>query len=359
MKPEQTEEKDINQTNHSTEELKQKLNQLKKYPNVKKQFSNFNHKLKTNQLFKKIDEYRENYNSKPITYTSLTEDLNPNVNLKILNRVTTVFSSAIVIGLTVGLILMAKPAITEANFDIQMDHNIEAAFNYEVTTLNTQNGNITYHTPHQFKYRWSLGVNDIIRYKENQIIMHYNNQYNIIGQDTDTYYLLREENKVAGEEVFYKNFNYDQNNGFVQLVKMEDKYLLTVFVDGVKLAAVVDYAETPYMTYSMLLMGKTVKSYDSAYVKVENVQSNPVASTKESASESTEPTEISTMKIDENGELATEVIEGELSIIESETVIEFDFSSEKRGEFTEGENPTEPENNSQLETEGAELNEGN
>ena len=25
--------------------------------------------------------------------------------------------------------------------------------------------------------------------------MHYNNQYNVIGQDTDTYYLLRDENK--------------------------------------------------------------------------------------------------------------------------------------------------------------------
>ncbi|HAX72818.1 MAG TPA: hypothetical protein DCY20_04785, partial [Firmicutes bacterium] len=257
---------------------------LKKHTVTNDYVTNFTHHKKVKELKEQIKYYKENSKA----YAAIEKQLNSQHDIKVIERLTTVFSAMVIVGLSAGLILMSKPVITTENFDNQMQANIEAAFNYEVTRQNTQNENIAYHTPHQFQYLTSRGVNDVIKYKDNQVIMHYNNQYNVIGQDIETYYLLREENKIAGEEIFYKNFNYNQNNGFVQLVKMDEKYLLTVFVDGTKLSSIIDYQEAPYMAYSMILMGKTVTPFESMYVSSEDASD---ATATDGANEVNENTE--------------------------------------------------------------------
>lgn len=273
--------------------------------------------------------------------------------LRLLNRLTTVFSGVVIIGLSAGLIYMAKPAITEETFNTKMQDSIEAAFAYEGSDVNTKNGTIAYHIPRQFQYRWSIGVNDIIKYKDNEIIMYYDNQYHVIGQDTDTYYLLRDENKAAGEEVFYKNFNEDGKNGFVQLVQMTEKYLLTVFVDGAKLSALIDYEEAPYVAYNMLVVGRTVEVYGPTETK-EQVAAKGAAlkGADASSTDATENEEANVQEssavegvasqtnqiINEDSTESGEVVEDELSKVENEQVIEFDFSSDKRSEIVQNEN---------------------
>lgn len=333
--------KDVNenynhQSNTTSNQIKQQLQMMTKSSKRKLQALNLKNKLKIDQLKFKIDKTKveKPEESEPL-YNLIHQTTHPS-ELKMISRFTTIFSGVVITGLSVGLLLMSRPMITQANFTEKMQQSMDSAFLYQVRDVNTQNGTIAYHIPRQFKYLYSLGVNDIIKYKDNEIIMHYNNQYNIIGQDMDTYYLLRDENKVAGEEVFYKNFNHDEQNGFVQLVKMDEKYLLTVFIDGTKLSAIVDYEETPYMTYNMLVLGKTVQATQT------NTTSTQLAATKapgmEANSEAEDVTEVPVMKIDESGQVETaveEVIDGQLSTVESEQVIDFDFSSEKRGEFTE------------------------
>lgn len=324
------------QTNKTTNQIKQQLNTLTKSSKRKLQALNVKNRLKMDQLKTKLADVKitSTVGMEPL-HTLLEPNSKPS-QLRLISRFTTIFSGVVITGLSVGLLIMSRPMITQENFNDKMQQSMDSAFLYNVTDVNTQNGTISYHTPRQFQYRYSLGVNDIIKYKDNEIIMHYNNQYNIIGQDMDTYYLLRDENKVAGEEVFYKNFNNDEQNGFVQLVKMDEKYLLTVFIDGTKLSAIIDYEETPYMTYNMLVLGKTVK-VDSTLSTQSQVANAKIANTPEvTATESA--TEVPVMKIDESGNVETEVgsvIDGELSTVESEKVIDFDFSTEKRGEFTD------------------------
>lgn len=325
------------QNSTTSNQIKQQLNEFTKSSKRKLQALNIKNRLKIDQLTTTITESKIDSPS----YVNPLETQTTPHDLRMLNRFTTIFSGVVITGLSVGLLLMSRPMITEANFDLKMQESIDSAFNYEVIEENTKNGVITYHTPRQFQYLFSVGVNDIIKYKDNEIIMHYNNQYNIIGQDMDTYYLLRDENKAAGEEVFYKNFNSGEQNGFVQLVKMQEKYLLTVFVDGTKLSAIVDYEETPYMTYNMVIVAKTVKGTQSSTLQTELVSQTSEASTEMPEvleSRGAETTEVPVMSMDESGQVETNmesVTEGALSTVESEQVIDFDFSSEKRGEFTE------------------------
>lgn len=347
-------------TSKTSEEMKTTSNQ------IKQQFINFTksskrklhaldikNKLKLNKINNKFKDTKYNpatYN--PATYESpLTANAKPS-DLCLLNRVTTIFSGVVIVGLSAGLLWMAKPEITEDTFSTKMQDSISAAFAYEGNEVNTKNGTIAYHIPRQFQYRWSIGVNDIIKYKDNEVIMHYNNQYNVIGEDTDTYYLLRDENKAAGEEVFYKNFNMDGQNGFVQLVKMTEKYLLTVFVDGTKLSAIIDYEEAPYLAYNMLVVGRTVEVYEPLSVgtqltkKEADLNAQPSTHSEETTSQTnisqansiddSKPTPTTDDESSTGRSAATDdeaVSEGQLSTSENEQVIEFDFSSEKRSEI--------------------------
>ena len=133
-------------------------------------------------------------------------------------------------------------------------------------------------------------------------------------------------------------------NGFVQLVKMTEKYLLTVFVDGTKLSAIIDYEEAPYLAYNMLMVGRTVEVYESHSVGTEltkkevGVETSSAMTTDETLDSSDHSKIIS---IDENSS-STEsedqsdeetTLEGQLSSEESKEIIEFDFSSEKRNEM--------------------------
>lgn len=337
----------------TSNQIKQQFINFTKSSKRKLHALNIKNKLKINKINENLKDTKYN----PDTYKSpLTTSAKPS-DLCLLNRVTTIFSGVIIIGLSAGLLWMAKPEITAETFSAKMQDSINAAFAYEGNEVNTKNGTIAYHVPRQFQYRWSIGVNDIIKYKDNEVIMHYNNQYNVIGQDTETYYLLRDENKAAGEEVFYQNFNMDGQNGFVQLVKMAEKYLLTVFVDGTKLSALIDYEEAPYLAYNMLVVGRTVEVYEPLSVgsqltkKGSDLIAQPATHTEESASQANISEEnsihnsISTPAADEKSSIdgVTDTndeigLEGELSTSESEQLIEFDFSSEKRSEMvpTEG-----------------------
>lgn len=320
--------------------MKQHFINLTKSSKRKLHALNIKNKLKLNQINHQIKKTK--YNS--VTDESLLIKKANASDLRLMNRVTTLFSGVVIVGLSAGLIWMAQPKITEATFANKMQESINAAFTYEGQEVNTKNGTIAYHIPRQFQYRWSIGVNDIIKYKDNEVIMHYNNQYNVVGQDPETYYLLRDENKAAGEEVFYQNFNQDGQNGFVQLVKMTEKYLLTVFVDGTKLSAIIDYEEAPYLAYNMLMVGRTVEVYESHSVGTEltkkevGVETSSAMTTDETLDSSDHSKIIS---IDENSS-STEsedqsdeetTLEGQLSSEESKEIIEFDFSSEKRNEM--------------------------
>lgn len=324
--------------------MKQHFINLTKSSKRKLHALNIKNKLKLNQINHQIKKTK--YNS--VTDESLLIKKANTSDLRLMNRVTTLFSGVVIVGLSAGLIFMAQPEITEATFANKMQESINAAFTYEGQEVNTKNGTIAYHTPRQFQYRWSIGVNDIIKYKDNEVIMHYNNQYNVIGQDPDTYYLLRDENKAAGEEVFYQNFNQDGQNGFVQLVKMTEKYLLTVFVDGTKLSAIIDYEEAPYLTYNMLMVGRTVEVYEPHSVGTELTKKEvgietSSAMTSDETLDSSDDSKI--ISINENPTLIESeeqsdektTSEGQLSSDESKEVIEFDFSSEKRNEVTSDE----------------------
>lgn len=346
------------QSNTTSNQIKQQLNEFTNSSKRRLQALNLKNRLKIDRFKTKISESKVD----SLSYTTpLQTQIKPH-DLRMLNRFTTIFSGVVITGLSVGLLLMSRPMITEANFETKMQESIDSAFHYSVMESNTKNDSITYHTPRQFKYLYSLGVNDIIKYKDNEIIMHYNNQYNIIGQDMDTYYLLRDENKSAGQEVFYKNFSNGEQNGFVQLVKMEEKYLLTVFVDGTKLSALVDYEETPYMTYNMLVVAKTVKSTqpETSTATVATGTNQVIPETSEAAdAKSSTLLEVPAMSMDESGHVETNmepVTDGELSTVESEHVIDFDFSTEKRGEFTE---TTQDSTQNSVATEEGNTSDGN
>lgn len=55
-----------------------------------------------------------------------------------LNRFTTIFSGVVITGLSVGLLLMSRPMITEANFETKMQESIDSAFHYSVMESNTK-----------------------------------------------------------------------------------------------------------------------------------------------------------------------------------------------------------------------------
>lgn len=313
------------QTNTTSNQMTQQFNEFAKSSKRKLQALNIKNRLKINDFKTKITKSKE-YKS------SQMKDKTP--DLYLLNRFTTIFSGAVVAGLSVGVLLLSRPMITEANFDGKLQESIDSAFDYGVVETNTKNKAISYHTPKQFQYLFSLGVNDIIKYKDNKIIMHYNNEYIISGQDMGTYSLLRDENKAAGEEIFYKNFNYGEENGFVQLVRMNEKYLLTVFVDGTKLSTMVDYEETPYMTYNMLLMAKSVEAISA--ITNESLVSSSLETTESVETKEITTTEVPTVSMDESGQIEENlqsVPDGEVSIPDSEHVIDFDFSVEKREEI--------------------------
>lgn len=336
------------QPNTTSNQMKQQFNEFAKSSKRKLQALNIKNRLKINEFKTKITKSKVEFN--PLEMKDTKQDL------QLLSRFTTIFSGVVVTGLSVGLLLLSRPTITELNFDLKLQESIDSAFSYEVTGTNTKNGTISYHTPKQFQYLFSIGANDMIKYKDNKVIMHYNNQYSSIGHDMDTYSLLRDENKAAGEEVFYKNFTYGEQNGFVQLVRMNEQYLLIVFVDGTKLSAIVDYEEAPYMTYNMLMMAKSVEVIPNA---TSNIASEAnVSSSEDSKSIETEgikTTEVPIMSLDESGKVETNVEmvpDGEVSMPETEQVIDFDFSAEKREEMIETTDHSSV-------SEGEILNEGN
>lgn len=334
-------EKRNKQLGEITENKKMTSNQIKlKMLNVKNKLKVNNIKHKFNQLGIETDK-----NVSPIITQANPSDL------RVLNRFTNIFSGVVIVGLSAGLLYMAKPAVTAETFTDKMQDSITAAFSYEGSDINTKNGTVAYHIPRQFKYRWSIGVNDIMDYKGNEVVMYYNNQYHAIGQDTETYHLLRDENKTAGEEVFYKNFTENGQNGFVQLVQLPEKYLLSVFVDGAKLSTIIDYEEAPYVAYNMLVVGRTVEAYGPMTTetqlasrkfegnnsqeteKLDNKQENvqDEAQVKENETQEVEnQTTNSTDKevVSQNNDSATD---------EKEQIIQFDFSSDKRSEIIQSE----------------------
>lgn len=339
-------------TSNTTEETKATSNQIKqqfinltKSSKRKLQALNVKNKLKIHAIKHKLTRSK----MEPLTYeTPMTMEAKPS-ELRFINRATTIFSGVAIVGLSAGLLYMARPIVTAETFNTKMEDSIDAAFAYEGTEVNLTNGTVAYHIPRQFQYKWSIGVNDIIKYKNNEVIMHYNNQYNVIGQDTDTYNLIRDENKAAGEEVFYKNFEIDGQNGFVQLVQMPEKYLLTVYVDGAKLSAIIDYEEAPYLAYNMLVVGRTVESYGSSIIETEVAVTGVLHSTDESSSseaveaDATSVQDTSAGVAAQSDEEETEstdsdgVVDEELSTMENEQVIQFDFSSDKRIEVSQAE----------------------
>lgn len=333
----------------TSNQIKQQFKNLTKSSKRKLQALNVKNKLKINSIKHKLSQTKVETS----TYeTPIMMEAKPS-ELRLLNRLTTIFSGVVIVGLSAGLLYMSKPVITEETFNTKMQDSIGAAFAYEGSDVNTKNGTIAYHIPRQFQYRWSIGVNDIMKYKDNEIIMYYDNQYHVIGQDTETYHLLRDENKAAGEEVFYKNFNEDGKNGFVQLVQMMEKYLLTVFVDGAKLSALIDYEEAPYVAYNMLLVGRTVEVYGTTETKAQvdakgvelraadtsstDSTENEEANVQESSAVEGVPSQANQMTNEDSTE-SGEVVDGEVSTGENEQVIEFDFSSDKRSEIVPNEN---------------------
>lgn len=285
-------------------------------------------------------------------FNSTSEGMNEHSSrLRVINRLTTTISGVVVVGLSVGLLYMAQPIVTAETFEGTMEDSISAAFNYKGNNINIKNETLSYHIPRQFKYKWSIGVNDVIKYKDNEVIMNYNHQYSAIDVNNETYDLLREENRAAGHEVFYKSFNRDGKNGFVQLVQLPEKYLLMVLVDGTKLSAIIDYQEAPYLTYNMLVLGRTAVAdevgvakelqvskneakLEDAEAKVRSVDPNVEGQGNEAqdakapviSKEDTQATEMSESVDSSNQQMATE---------EGNQVIQFDFSTEKRQE-TEG-----------------------
>ena len=333
------------ETKTTSNQIKQQFINLTKSSKRKLQALNLKNKLKIHAIKHKLTQTK----MEPSTYEApMMMEAKPS-QLRFLNRATTIFSGVVIVGLSAGLLYMARPVVTADTFHAKMDDSIEAAFAYQGSEVNIKNGTVAYHIPRQFQYKWSIGVNDIIKYKNNEVIMNYNNQYNVIGQDTDTYYLLRDENKAAGEEVFYKNFNIDGQNGFVQLVQMPEKYLLTVFVDGAKLSAIIDYEEAPYLAYNMLVVGRTVESYEPLTTETQVAAKGALRSTDESSNSEAAEAAVTSVKDTSAGvaaqsdEETTEstdsdgVVDGELSTMENEQVIQFDFSSDKRSEVSQAE----------------------
>ncbi len=291
---------------HSIETVQAKLAQYKKVVSTKTDVIKQNSQVQS--VRKKLDNYTK------VEASRTQEEVV--VHLKRLNYAVIGFSGLVMIGLSAGMFALAQPSTMPDQFEERMTSSIETGFGYDVSMNNTENGKMSYYLPKQFEYRYSLGVNDIIKFKGNQVIMHYNEAYSVVGQDVETYYLLRDENKLAGEEVYYQNLQHDKNNGFVQLVKLAEDYLLTVFLDGVKMSTILSYDAAPSMTHHMLLIGKSVSPYTPVYAKVEEVPAAP-----ESDHATTEG-----LETDEQ----PETTEGELSTTQSEQTIQFDFSSETR-----------------------------
>ena len=300
---------------------------LKKYKKITNEAEKIADNKQVKQLLTKIDKL------KPVAVDC---DVKRSKQIKQLTRMTTAFSAVVIVGLTIGLTALATQSITPENFDAKMTHSIETGVGNEVTQGTVNNGNISYYLPKQFQYRYSLGVNDIIRFKDKQLIMHYNEEYNVIGQDVETYYLLRDENKLVGEEVYYQNFNENENNGFVQLVQLSEDYLLTVFINGAKLSTILRYEETPYMTYNMLMIGKSITEYTPIYEKIEPQEQEVTTESDDEPTDEVAPKQPA--QIPPTDEAEAETLDGELSSDEEEETLEFDFSTEAReSEVIEGE----------------------
>ena len=56
--------------------------------------------------------------------------------LRFLNRATTIFSGVVIVGLSAGLLYMARPVVTADTFHAKMDDSIEAAFAYQGSEVN-------------------------------------------------------------------------------------------------------------------------------------------------------------------------------------------------------------------------------
>lgn len=279
-------------------------------------------------------------------------------HLRFVSRVTTAMSGIVIVGLSIGLLYMAQPIVTAETFEGTMEDSINAAFAYKGNNINIKNSTLSYHIPRQFQYKWSIGVNDILKYKDNEVIMNYNPQYNAVDMNNETYNLLRDENKAAGNEVFYKNFEIDGQSGFVQLVQLPEKYLLMVLVDGTKLSAIIDYQEAPYLTYNMLVLGRTAIADEAGVAKELRVEENEQkqgesptqaravevnTSDQEEGNASNQETEnnfsqtSSTLITNEDQEAPVAGDSSQSSVEEGsseskEQLIQFDFSSEKRNE---------------------------
>ena len=328
----------------TSNQIKQQLMNLTNSSKHRLQRLNVKNKLKINHIKHKFNRLGiESGNSvSPIINEAKPSDL------RILNRFTNIFSGVVFIGLSAGLLYTARPVVTAETFTDKMQDSIEAAFSYAGSDINMKNGTVAYHIPRQFRYRWSIGVNDIMDYKGNEVVMYYNHQYDAIGQDTETYYLLRDENKAAGEEVFYQDFDENGQNGFVQLVQLPENYLLTVFVDGAKLSTITDYKEAPYIAYNMLVVGRTVEAYGPTDAKTQlasekseveagnSQETESLANTQDQTKDETNQ-ETKIHHIDSNGKEVTSDND-DSSANENEQIIQFDFSSEKRSEMIQSEN---------------------
>ena len=334
----------------TSNQIKQQFMNLTNSSKRRLQTLNVKNKLKINNIKHKFNQLgiESDKNRSPIITQVSSSDL------RVLNRFTNIFSGVVIVGLSAGLLYMAKPVVTAETFTDKMQDSITAAFSYAGSDINMKNGTVAYHIPRQFKYRWSVGVNDIMDYKGNEVVMYYNNQYNATGQDTETYYLLRDENKAAGEEVFYKNFNENGQNGFVQLVQLPEKYLLTVFVDGAKLSTIIDYEEAPYVAYNMLVVGRTVEAYGptdaqiqlaSGNIEVEGANSQETEDLTNTQDNPQDETQVKEEKTQETQNHNTDSSDKEVtsdsddsSTNENEQIIQFDFSSDKRSELIQSEN---------------------
>ena len=243
--------------------------------------------------------------------------------LKQVERMTMSFFGFTLIGLTIFFFYVSRVNVIAEQFDSLMTHSIETAVLTPTRMSNVHNDAVEYYLPKSFEYGYSHGVNDVLKFQDHQLILHYNEEYSAIGQDEKTYTLLREENQLTGEEVYYQQVDEEIENGFIQVVQVEQDYLVTVFMNGVKVSTLVAYEQIPYLTYNMLVMSKSVKPYSSVYTALD-VSDEAIAD---------DTAKDEDVVVEETLEIVPEDVEtteGELKSTEGEQLLEFDFSSDRR-----------------------------
>ena len=242
--------------------------------------------------------------------------------LKWFEQITMVFFGVTLIGLVVFFFNVSYLNVVTEPFETRMTNSINTAVSTPIRMSNVHNDTVEYYLPKSFEYGYSHGVNDVLSFQDHQLILHYNEEYSAIGQDEKTYTLLREENQLTGKEIYYQQVNEAIENGFIQVVQVEENYLVTVFMNGVKISTLVEYEQIPYLTYNMLVISKSVKPYSSLYATLDVSEEAIVDETMVEENKEEQALEVTPEDV--------ETTDGELKSTEDEQMLEFDFSSDMR-----------------------------